>query len=316
MTSTLQKNITRSARIKIRATAGGIHLFNRKTGTNVLIDEIRPSPTKISEAPRQVSIALTNACDLSCQYCYAPKFSATISFENLKSWLREFDEHGAVGVGFGGGEPTLHPKFAEICKFATDETNLAVTFTTHAHRLNENLLRALEGNVNFVRVSMDGVDSTYELNRGRSFNELVARIEDLRRIVPFGINYIVNAQTFSDLNAAIELASALEAREFLLLPEQPTISRSGIDEHTEGQLRTWVNDYKGIVRLAVNERNAEGLPTCDPLPLETGLESFVHIDASGTIKRTSYDISGVKIDALGVMSALRTLKKTPLNITK
>lgn len=316
MTQILQNSGTRHAKIKIRATTDGIHLFNRSTGTNVLINEIRPSPTKFSDAPRQVSIALTNACDLACAYCYAPKFPANLSFEHLKLWLPELDDHGAIGVGFGGGEPTLHPMFAEICKFATNETNLAVTFTTHAHRLNAKLLRALEGNVNFVRVSMDGIGSTYETNRGRNFDELVSRIEDLRRIVPFGINYIVNSQTFSDLNAAIELASALEAREFLLLPEQPTLSRSGIDEHTEGQLRTWVNNYKGTVRLAVNEGNAEGLPTCDPLPLETGLESFVHIDASGMIKRTSYDISGVKIDTSGVMPALRILKEISLKLTK
>jgi hypothetical protein len=157
---------------------------------------------------------------------------------------------------------------------------------------------------------MDGVGATYEANRGRSFDDLIERIKDLKHIVPFGINYVVNSQTISDLDTAIELASSMEAREFLLLPEQPTSSRPGIDKLTEGRLNTWIRDYRGKVPLAINQSNSDGLPTCDPLPLETGLAAFAHIDACGMLKRTSYDRFGVKIDAEGVLSALRQLNET------
>lgn len=310
MTSKLQTPAGSVKRIKVRITAGGIHLFNRVTGTNVLLDEFRFPPTRVSQVPRQVSIALTNACDLSCNYCYAPKFPANLPVENLKGWLRTLDENGSIGVGFGGGEPTLYPKLSEVCEFASKETELAVTLTTHAHGLSDKMLRALEGNVNFVRVSMDGVGETYEANRGRSFNDLIQRMENLSSIVPFGINYVVNSLTILDLDAAIELASVMNAREFLLLPEQPTFSRSGINDLTKEKLINWVSDYKGSVRLAINESNANGLPTCDPFPRETGLAAFAHIDASGMLKRTSYDRVGVKIDTAGVLFALRKLSKT------
>lgn len=307
MTTNLQTPAISLRKIKVRITTGGILFFNRASGTNVLFDEIQPSLTMISEAPRHVSIALTNACDLTCKYCYAPKFRANLSTEDLKSWLRSFDENGSIGVGFGGGEPTLYPNLAEVCEFATKETNLAVTLTTHGHRLTANLLRSLESNINFVRVSMDGVGATYEANRGRSFDDLIEKIRNISRFVPFGINYVVNSQTISDLDIAIELASSMEAREFLLLPEQPTSSRSGIDKLTEGRLNTWICDYRGKVPLAINESNSDGLPTCDPLPFESDLAAFVHIDACGILKRTSYDRFGVKIDAEGVLSALRKL---------
>ncbi len=42
-----------------------MHFFNRKTGINVLVDEFKPPFSLWSTAPRQVSIALTNACDLT-----------------------------------------------------------------------------------------------------------------------------------------------------------------------------------------------------------------------------------------------------------
>ena len=54
---------------KLRGGPDGLHVFNRGTGLNLLIDEI-PLPTALhSRAPRQVSIALTNRCDLACVHC-------------------------------------------------------------------------------------------------------------------------------------------------------------------------------------------------------------------------------------------------------
>lgn len=248
-----------------------------------------------STAPRQVSVALTNACDLVCPHCYAPKYSATLAFDSLVGWLGELDENGCVGIGFGGGEPTLYPQLVEICAYAANETNLAVTMTTHAHRLNDRLLDRLAGNLHFVRVSMDGISATYESIRRRSFDALLERINTLSHITHFGINYVVNSKTIGDLDAAVRLAADLGASEFLLLPEEPVGRGSGIDAETTIILRNWVRGYCGRVPLSVSEGNADGLPTCNPLSAETGLAAFAHIDASGMMKKISYDSSGILI---------------------
>lgn len=308
MHSTVTEQSTSSKNIKVRTTADGIHLFNRATGTNVLIDEVHPIPANYSQAPRQVSIALTNACDLACSYCYAPKNPASLPLDDLKCWLRDLDEHGSFGIGFGGGEPTIYPHFTEICSFAAEQTNLAVTLTTHAHRMTTKLLHSLEGNINFARISMDGVGSTYEANRGRNFKDLLNKIKSLSNIVPIGINYVVNSETISDLDAAIEIANEMNVREFLLLPEQATSSRQGINDTTRRTLTSWVEGYVGKVPLSISEGNTDGLPTCNPLPLETGLTAYAHIDASGKLKRNSYDISGISISKRGIMTALKNLK--------
>jgi hypothetical protein len=39
----------------------------------------------------QVSVALTNACDLSCEFCYAPKVPATLPADRVDRWLAELD---------------------------------------------------------------------------------------------------------------------------------------------------------------------------------------------------------------------------------
>ncbi len=224
-------------------------------------------------------------------------------------WLDELEANGCLGVGFGGGEPTLYRCLPELCRYATHKTGLAVTFTTHAHRLDDQLASALAGSVHFVRVSMDGVGETYEALRGRSFTALRLRLETVRPLARFGINFVVNRQTLPDLDAATKLAAEMGAAEFLLLPEQPTRGRSGIDDGTVWALRRWVGSYRGAVPLTVSEVGADGLLASNPLPLETGLRAYAHIDASGVLKRSSHEGDGVAIGVRGVMRALDLLQE-------
>ncbi|MGI8913781.1 MAG: radical SAM protein [Chloroflexota bacterium] len=294
--------------LKIRTGPDGIHIFDRTTGTNILIDEARVPEALWAAAPRQISVALTNACDLSCPFCYAPKHPAKLSSERVTTWLEELDANGCLGVGFGGGEPTLHRDLPGLCRHAAKKTGLAVTLTTHTHRLDDRLAADLSGNVHFIRVSMDGVGTTYEMLRGRSFASLRRRFDTIHELAQFGINFVVNALTLPDLDAAVTLAAEVGANEFLLLPEQPVRGRGGVDSHTVHALRTWVNSYRGTIPLRVSEAGADGLPTCNPLARETGLRSYAHIDASGMLKRSSYDEAGVPISAGGVMQALKMLE--------
>jgi hypothetical protein len=299
-----------TSHLKIRVGAAGLHLFNRNTGVNFLVDEISLPPSLWSTAPRQVSIALTNACDLLCSHCYAPKHPAALNFERLTSWLTDLDANGCIGVGFGGGEPTLYPRLAELCSYATEKTGLAVTMTTHAHHLSDRLLQDLSGNIHFIRVSMDGVEATYESLRERPFATLIQRIKALSQRFPFGINFVVNSKTIDDLDKAIDLAEEFGCSEFLLLPQEATLRTGGIDSDTCRILQEWVANYSGGIPLAVSESGADGLPSCNPLIAEIGLDAFAHIDASGILKPTSYSIDGVQILEDGVMLALHKLARS------
>src|SRR5580700_7363314 len=87
---------------RVRLGPAGIHIFDRASGSNILIDELCAPPSSWAVAPRQVSIALTNACDLACPYCFAPKNRGTLDLNLLIGWLDELDANGAIAVGFGG----------------------------------------------------------------------------------------------------------------------------------------------------------------------------------------------------------------------
>ena len=294
--------------MKIRLGPDGLHLLDRHTGFNLLVDEVRSDPSTWAVAPRQVSIALTNICDLHCAYCYAPKHRAILSIDRVTNWLTELDQGGCMGIGFGGGEPTLHSEFSEICQFAAEETQLAVTFTTHGHRLISPLLERIVGNVHFIRVSVDGVAKTYETQRGKQFPILLERLRSARDCAPLGINVVINERTVHELDALAEVAYDVNASELLLLPQQATHSVGAASNEVHRQLRDWVRRYTGEIRLAVSEAGSEELPICDPLPQEKGLRAYAHIDASGVLKANSYETRGTKIGAVGVMAALNRLK--------
>jgi len=296
--------------MKSRIGPNGVHLFDRLSGLNVLLDELRPKEAIWSTSPRQVSIALTNVCDLHCAYCYAPKHKASLHTDQVLDWLKELDTEGCLGIGFGGGEPTLHPDFVDICKRVAGETQLAVTFTTHGHRLTPQLVERLKGSVHFARISVDGVGRTYEQQRGKQFASLLRGMESIATLSPFGINVVVNERTVVELDAMSELAQKVGASELLLLPQQATTAVASMDGVVGRALQDWVSSYRGKVRLAVSEAGASGLPTCDPLPDERGLQAYAHIDASGMLRASSYSPACVKIENAGVLSALKRLRNT------
>lgn len=294
--------------MKYRIGPNGVHLFDRMSGLNILLEEVPVEEAIWSIAPRQVSIALTNICDLHCAYCYAPKQKASLHATQVLDWLKELDTEGCLGVGFGGGEPTLHPDFVDICKRVAGETQLAVTFTTHGHQLSPQLVERLKGSIHFARISVDGVGITYEEQRGKQFASLLRGMDSLATLSPFGINVVVNERTVTELDAISDLAQKVGANELLLLPQQATTTVASMDGVIGRAMQDWVFNYRGKVRLAVSEAGASGLPTCDPLPHERGLHSYAHIDATGMLRASSYSPLSAKIGSEGVISAFDQLK--------
>ncbi|GAB2190493.1 hypothetical protein MAH1_21010 [Sessilibacter sp. MAH1] len=292
---------------KVRLGPDGVHIFDRDSGSNVLLDEIVPPRDRWTFSPRQVSIALTNACDLECTHCYAAKTPATLSFESLKQWMLELDSAGCFGVGFGGGEPMLYPKIRELCQFGRANTNLAITMTSHGHRLSASLVDSLKSSINFLRISMDGVHRNYENIRGRPFPTLLEKLRLIKGEIPFGINYVVNEITVDDLTKAAEIAEEFQAREFLLLPEEAHGRGSVVAEKTLNTLSNWVDSYRGSLQLSISSLHSELIRHEPPLPNEVEEIAFAHIDANGILKRCSFDFSGQLIDDEGVISAFKKL---------
>ena len=300
---------------KVRLGPEGVHLFDRDTGLNILLDEVSPPEADWSLGPRFVSFALTNACELECAYCYAPKHVARLEAEAMVAWAVELDAAGTLGIGFGGGEPTLFPGFATLCRGIHDRTRLALSATTHGHRWTGNLVDAVGDSIQFLRVSMDGIGSTYEKLRGRPFEAFAVKLRLIASNYRFGVNVVVNENTLPELDAIADFAFRHGAQELLLLPEVGPDARSVLSASDHEALDHWVGRNYRDRRLAISATSAETIAS-PLLPLTVpgfADRDFMHVDASAVLRLCAYGGEGLHLtrnsSIIDSISQLRTSTK-------
>lgn len=112
-------------------TIDSIVIFDKPTGKKIRYG----SECEYSDFPELVDVKITNYCDEGCSYCYQ---GSTVKgkhakLDDVKRIIEELANAGTFELAIGGGEPTTHPDFAEILKFAR-ATGVIPNFTTR--RLN------------------------------------------------------------------------------------------------------------------------------------------------------------------------------------
>jgi MoaA/NifB/PqqE/SkfB family radical SAM enzyme len=144
-----------------------------------------------------VDVYITSQCNRRCTYCFLPSdfFASGLrmsveAFSNVVTWCFRYhvDE-----ITFLGGEPSLHPSFAEMVSMACD-WGLNVRVVTNGARRFQWLLETGEigrDNLSRVAVSLDTLDEVVQDGfRGRgAWRDAMATIQLLReRDVLFDIN--------------------------------------------------------------------------------------------------------------------------------
>lgn len=91
-------------------TDGKLLLFDRDTGVNQLFSGKETAHFR-QIAPRSIQLALTNACNKTCDFCYRPlKARSQWSYDEVLDFFQFCDEWGVLEIALGGGEPTLFPR--------------------------------------------------------------------------------------------------------------------------------------------------------------------------------------------------------------
>jgi len=291
--------------MNVRKESRGLHFYDRITGWHILADEVRIPVENRDEGPEVISIAVTNVCDLSCAFCYAPKSRHMLSVQEIVRWCRELDQLGTLEVAFGGGEPTLFPGLAEACRTIWTETKLGISITTHGHHLNEQLWENLKGFVSIVRVSIDAPEPLYSSIRGRPLAPAIKNIRQMEGLVPIGINTVVNTQTLGNLDELAVVVRDLGAVDWLLLPEikNGEFTLSDSEWH---RLDNWISRSNDLnLRTTTNAKaHLNG-----PFLLDDAPEDYAHISANGDLRRCSYESTGISLrDRPSMLIALQELK--------
>jgi radical SAM protein with 4Fe4S-binding SPASM domain len=111
------------------------------------------------ETPPLIWLELTKRCNLTCPHCYIDGGDARDLEMPASEFYRLIDEFAAMGVwaiAFTGGEPTLHPEFANLVRHAHSR-QLLVGVATNGMFLTAELLDSIPKDGVIISVSMDNL---------------------------------------------------------------------------------------------------------------------------------------------------------------
>lgn len=155
--------------------------------------QIYPRRRILGDFPLVVLVEPTSICNLRCQMCF--QSDETFSRERSLMGRMEFglyqriiDEMASCGgeslVLASRGEPTLHPRFADMLAYAAPRI-LDVKINTNATRLDEALChRILEAEPNLLVFSVDSASPAQyeEIRKGARFDQVLGNIQRFRDI--------------------------------------------------------------------------------------------------------------------------------------
>src|SRR6476661_8601583 len=235
--------------------------------------------------PRRLSVELANICNLHCSYCFRSDdnlYSSHAEFFPLDLLRRVISEaHAAANVtriNFTGGEPTLHPQFAETLRTIGD-AGLTASFVTNGWHF-ERIWPALQLNraaVSHVAFSLDGVTrDDHDRWRGNgSFDRLVrAFTRCYMSNLPFGIKIVIRRDLVDQLERIAIFAARMGAVSLHFVHVMPTSnavaddSALSLDEQrvAEQEIAILARIFKLRIGIDVGYYNIdETRPPCAPL---------------------------------------------------
>ncbi|MBA3531470.1 MAG: radical SAM protein [Ardenticatenales bacterium] len=185
---------------------GKLLLFERNTGLNALLEGEETAHLH-RLAPRTLLVAVTNACNLKCPFCYRPPEARSLwRYDSLMTFCEEAAAWGVLEVAFGGGEPMLFPRWGEFICELYERTPLAINFTTNGTLLTEPFLKQIAGRYGQIRLSL------YEDN---AWAETVALL--VRCGARFGVNWLITPAALRTIEKTFAQLLSLGVRDVLFL---------------------------------------------------------------------------------------------------
>lgn len=125
--------------------------------------------------------AITSYCNLRCSHCYLKEKNNTyVSREEYEKVLKELADNGILSIEISGGEPMAHKLFLDFIILAK-RYGFYIKLFTNATLISESNVEVLRNCIDSFRISLDGVEKTHELRRGKgSYSKTINAIKLLR----------------------------------------------------------------------------------------------------------------------------------------
>ncbi len=178
-----------------------------------------------------LSIEVTNACNRDCIHCLRDKLEPKehLSLDIFKEILDHASNYGITHISLTGGEPTLHPSWADLL-IALSERKLKFSFVSNGSLFKQKVLPSLavpivKRHLDSVCLSLDGAsEKSHDILRGKnSFTEVV-EAANLCRLSGFPLSFktVVTNANKNELTEIALLGSNLGATQHSFLTLVPT----------------------------------------------------------------------------------------------
>lgn len=159
--------------------------------------------------PLSVEIHLTDICNLGCPWCTDKELRKNGATQKKEVVFQLIDEFAANNTGVtleGGGEPTLHPDFEEIVRYAHSK-NADIGLITNG----TNNISAVAQYFKWIRVSLDSSNSDEYIHEKRvdcfdkvldNLKEICANRDPQNTFV--GVGYVLTKYNHSDIETLLK----------------------------------------------------------------------------------------------------------------
>lgn len=131
-------------------------VFNPRTGFFARMeDDSKPEPFWSCHCPELFDIAVTNWCDLGCQFCYRKSDTSGthMRFEDFDEVLRQAAAMHVFQIALGDGNPNQHPEFPRMLQLARETYGIVPNYTTNGRGLTIAVVEATAKYCGAVAVS-------------------------------------------------------------------------------------------------------------------------------------------------------------------
>ncbi|OPY36076.1 MAG: pyrroloquinoline quinone biosynthesis protein PqqE [Methanoregula sp. PtaU1.Bin051] len=161
-----------------------------------------------------IDLHIVDYCQLNCRHCYMNKGNRTMPPEMIKNVCTDFLNAGFPlphsNIILSGGDPLLHPQFAEVCDIIRS-LNGRLSLSTNGILVSHYL--SIFKPSDCVQISIDGDEETHDYIRGfGSYQKAVNALRCLNeRKICHTISFTLNKQNLHTIDHIIQLCKKTNA---------------------------------------------------------------------------------------------------------
>lgn len=273
---------------------------------------------KIERLEFHISYACNNDCVFCSENDRLEKFSAVKFLPKIlvKKILKDKSDKGYRHVNFTGGEPTIHPDFLEIIRYAK-KLNYRIYIGTNGCRFkDEDFLKNLLPYVDEISFSLHGANAKLHnaLTKSSNFLAIENGLASSKKINPkveVFVNTVVVKKNVNFIGSLLEYLNKFEVDQVLISNLAP--EGKGLKSYAE--LAVTFDQWRKTLEAArkrIGQCNFKirffGLPFC-LLGEQQAKSNDLYWSPRTTVEVSAFDNDGIKLDSIDDYKPIRNRKR-------